>query len=206
VSSPPALASANSLLAGLVRRSQRDVFEGFLHELGAELEMSPTRVSRALRTLRDAGRVDIERRGHGTRPTRARIRSRSPLPDSASRGPAVAFADRLLEHLHTLSDGGIVERPLVEVARELDVGAPSVSRALGRLVEEGHARVDQVGTRARPTRIALTGADRGSEGGALRAENARLRAENARLRAENARLRADPGGPDRSARRIAVGG
>jgi DNA-binding transcriptional ArsR family regulator len=150
--------------------------------------MSPTRVSRALRTLRDARRVDIERRGHGTRPTRVRIRSRSPLAAPAPSGPAVAFADRLLEHLHELSDGGIVERPLVEVARELDVGAPSVSRALGRLVEEGHARVDQVGTRGRPTRIALTTADERSERDALRAENARLRAENARLRAENALL------------------
>lgn len=194
MTSAPALASANALLSGLAVRADGGVFEGFLHEVGADLGMSPTRVSRALRILCEARRIDIERRGHGTRPTRVRIRSRTELDATGASGSGVALADRLLEHLHGLSDGGIVERPLVEVARALEVGAPSVSRALGRLIEDGHARVDRVGTRARPTRIALASADERSERDALLAENARLRAENARLRSESV-TRAGPSGP-----------
>jgi DNA-binding transcriptional ArsR family regulator len=112
-----------------------------------------------------------------------RIRARTPLADRPTRLTRPALADRLLEHLGALSTEGVVERPLVEVAKALDVGAPSVSRALGRLVEEGLARVDQVGTRSRPTRIALVPSPDDDALEQLREENERLVAEVARLRA-----------------------
>ncbi len=196
--------SANALLTLLARRSRGGVYEGFLSRLGAELDLSPTRVSRAVRALEAAGRVEVLQRGHGRHPSRLRVVRVAPLTgDPGARPARPALADRLLEHLGTLSSGGFVERPLVEVAKELDVGAPSVSRALGRLVEEGRARVDQVGTRSRPTRIALvpvTGdggidgeGEDGVEGDDGSAELAVLRAENQRLAAEVARLRAQLG-------------
>lgn len=174
--------NANALLRLLVQRSRGNRYEGLLHELGDDLGMSATRVSRALRVLENASRVEIVQRGRGHQPSVLRIRARTPLADGPPRLTRPALADRLLEHLGALSTGGVVERPLVDVARALDVGAPSVSRALGRLVEEGLARVDQVGTRNRPTRIALVptpddALDR------LREENERLVAEVARLRA-----------------------
>jgi predicted ArsR family transcriptional regulator len=105
------------------------------------------------------------------------------VPDAAPPGRP-ALADRLLAHLSTLSSDGVVERPLVDVAKQLDVGAPSVSRALGRLVDDGLARIDRVGTRGRPTRIALVAPLDGNGG-----EEQRLREENRRLVAEVAQLR-----------------
>jgi DNA-binding MarR family transcriptional regulator len=154
LTSSPA-AGATALLALLDRRARDDEFEGFLHALGDELGHSPSWVSRNLRTLVAAGRIEIVSRGHGRHPSRVRVVSAQPLADESARPTRSALADRLLTHLHTLSDDGIVERPLVEVARQLRVGAPSVSRALGQLVDEGLARVDVVGTRSRPTRIEL---------------------------------------------------
>jgi len=190
--------AANLLLAQLVERSRAGAddagaaYEGFLNELGVELELSPTRVSRALKMLCDANRVEVVQRGHGRSPTRLRVLSTTPVSVPPARPTRPALADRLLEHLATLSSDGVVERPLVDVAKELDVGAPSVSRALGHLVEEGLARVDQVGTRGRPTRIALvpspaavlgvgTGDLAPDEIVALREENEQLRRELARL-------------------------
>lgn len=191
--------AANRLLAQLVARSHADdgsgaIYEGFLNELGVALELSPTRVSRALKVLCDADRVEVVQRGHGRSPTRLRIRSSIPLSAPPARPSRPALADRLLEHLATLSSDGVVERPLVDVAKELDVGAPSVSRALGHLVGEGLARVDQVGTRGRPTRIALAPPpgsvpEGGADGVAPPDEIVALREENERLRREVARLR-----------------
>jgi predicted ArsR family transcriptional regulator len=111
------------------------------------------------------------------------VLSSAPLASDGTRSGRPALADRLLQHLNGLSNDGMVEQPLVDVARDLDVGAPSVSRALGHLVDEGLARVDQVGTRGRPTRIALV------EAGGKSDDLARLRSENQRLAQEVARLR-----------------
>jgi len=199
----PHAGAANRLLAQLVERSRADrdsgaspVYEGFLNELGSELDLSPTRVSRALKVLCAADRIEVLRRGHGRSPTRLRVLSSAPVSAPPARPSRPALADRLLEHLATLSSDGVVERPLVDVAKELEVGAPSVSRALGHLVEEGLARVDQVGTRGRPTRIALGPSPSteaaGDEVAALREENERLRREVARL--ERALGQATPAG------------
>jgi DNA-binding MarR family transcriptional regulator len=192
--------AANRLLARLVEHSHKDpddtgtIYEGFLNELGVELELSPTRVSRALKALCDANRVEVVQRGHGRSPTRLRVLSTAPLSIPLARPTRPALADRLLEHLATLSSDGVVERPLVDVAKELDVGAPSVSRALGHLVEEGLARVDQVGTRGRPTRIALVPSpaavlEAGTDADVAPDEIVALREENEQLRREVARLR-----------------
>ncbi len=178
--------TANALLALLTKRATRGLYEGFLSQIGAELGISSTRVSRALRVLRDAQRVEVLQRGHGRHPSRLKVVSSVPLAPERAASHRPALADRLLEHLSSLSNDGYVERPLVDVAKQLDVGAPSVSRALGRLVDDGLARVDRVGTRGRPTRIALvapldgTGDDEIQQ---LRDENHRLAAEVARLRA-----------------------
>jgi DNA-binding MarR family transcriptional regulator len=195
------VAGANALLALLVRHARQGHYEGFLSELGGELGYSPSWVSRAIGTLVDAGRVEIEVRGHGQNPSRVRIVSTEPLDDAGERPGRSALADRLLAHLDTLSDDGVVERPLVEVARQLRVGAPSVSRALGQLVDEGLARVDVVGTRSRPTRIELAPADNGGghRSGTGTGEQDRLEAELREARAEIAALRAEL----RSARRHA---
>ena len=178
-------AGANELLALLAGQARRGVYEGFLNDLGEELGHSPSWVSRAIRTLANEGRVDVERRGHGQTASRVRVLSTTPLDDAVTRPSRSALADRLLTHLHTLSDDGVVERPLVEVARQLQVGAPSVSRALGQLVDEGLARVDVVGTRSRPTRIELASGNNGTgERDRLEAELRDARAEIAALRAE----------------------
>lgn len=177
--------AANALLALLAKRAKRAVYEGFLSELGAELGISPTRVSRAVRALRDAQRIEVLQRGHGRHPSRLRVMSTLPLVPERAASYRPALADRLLEHLSSLSNDGYVERPLVDVAKQLDVGAPSVSRALGRLVDDGLARVDRVGTRGRPTRIALVAPLHGTDD-----EMRQLRDENHRLSAEVARLRA----------------
>jgi len=177
--------TANALLALFAKRARREVYEGFLSQLGAELGISPTRVSRAVRVLRDAQRIEVLQRGHGRHPSRLRVVSTLPLRLDRTASNLPALADRLLEHLSSLSDDGFVERPLVDVAKQLDVGPPSVSRALGRLVDDGLARVDRVGTRGRPTRIALVP----SLDGTAEDEMQQLRDENRRLAAEMARLR-----------------
>lgn len=190
---------ANRLLAAIVANARRGRYEGFLSQLGAEHGLSPTRVSRALKVLCEHQRVAVLQRGHGRSPTQLQVLSREPVPEPRARTARPALADRLLAHLAALSSDGVVERPLVDVAKELEVGPPSVSRALGQLVEEGRARVDRVGTRGRPTRIALvepdqdgTGRSRGRRSRSareLREEVEALRAENERLAAEVARLR-----------------
>ena len=191
---------ANRLLAAIVEHATAGRYEGFLSQLGAEHGLSPTRVSRALKVLCEQQRVAVLQRGHGRSPTQLQVLSSEPVTEPRARTTRPALADRLLAHLAALSSDGVVERPLVDVAKELAVGPPSVSRALGQLVEEGRARVDRVGTRGRPTRIALVEPDQqhaGSRRGGrsarstreLRAEVARLRAENERLAAEVARLR-----------------
>jgi DNA-binding MarR family transcriptional regulator len=182
LTSSPA-AGATALLALLDRRARDGEFEGFLNALGNELGHSPSWVSRNLRSLVAAGRIEIVSRGHGRNPSRVRVMSAQPLADESARPARSALADRLLTHLHTLSDDGVVERPLVEVARQLRVGAPSVSRALGQLVDEGLARVDVVGTRSRPTRIEL--AQRANGHG----DREHLAEELAAARAEIASLR-----------------
>jgi DNA-binding MarR family transcriptional regulator len=187
-------AGANELLALLARRARDREYEGFLSELGDELGHSPSWVSRALKRLVAADRVEIMSRGHGEHPSRVRVVSTEPLTPASSRPARSALADRLLAHLHALSDDGVVERPLVEVARQLQVGAPSVSRALGRLVDEGLARVDVVGTRSRPTRIELA---RGTNGHGDRARlEAELRAAQAEIAALRAELRATRARPE----------
>lgn len=178
-------AGANALLALLARRACGDEYEGFLNELGGELGYSPSWVSRALKTLARAGRIEVESRGHGQHPSRVRVVSTEPLADESARPARSALADRLLTHLHTLSNDGVVERPLVEVARQLRVGAPSVSRALGQLVDEGLARVDVVGTRSRPTRIEL------ADGANGHGDRARLEAELREAQAQIAALRGE---------------
>jgi len=180
---------ANALLELIAREARRGRYEGFLNELGDELDHSPSWISRAIRTLADAGRVEVERRGHGQIPSRVRVVSADPLDDPIAQPARSALADRLLSHLHTLSDDGVVERPLVEVARQLRVGAPSVSRALGQLIDEGLARVEVVGTRSRPTRIELANADSNGERDRLEVELRDARAELAALRAELRQLR-----------------
>ncbi len=191
----PSPNSASAVLELIVHHAHEGTYEGFLHQLGAELGLSPTQVSRAVRALRDADRIEVLQRGHGAHPSRLRVLSPEPLSSERERAVRPALADRLLVHLNDLSSGGVVEHPLVEVARELDVGAPSVSRALGRLVDAGLARVDRVGTRGRPTRIALVeaGDDHGDDHGSD--DLAQLRAENDRLLREVARLRERLDGP-----------
>ncbi|MEZ5169956.1 MAG: hypothetical protein R3A49_04330 [Acidimicrobiia bacterium] len=183
----PSLESANALLTCLTDAAEGGAFVGFMHEIGSELDFSPTRVSRALRILVDAGRVEVAQRGHGRHPTRIDIIDTTPVEPADD---AVApLAERLLEHLHGLSEGGVVEQPLVEVARDLDVGAPSVSRALGQLVDSGRARVDRVGTRSHPTRIELAPDDKET---ALLGEIARLEEALAQARERLADLRRKP--------------
>ncbi len=190
----PSPNSASAVLELIVHHAHEGIYEGFFHQLGADLGLSPTQVSRAVRALRDAERIEVLRRGHGAHPSRLRVLSREPLSTERERAVRPALADRLLVHLNDLSRGGVVEHPLVEVARELDVGAPSVSRALGRLVDAGLARVDRVGTRGRPTRIALVeAADAHGDGGD---ELVQLRAENDRLLREVVRLRERLGGSE----------
>jgi DNA-binding MarR family transcriptional regulator len=176
-------AGANALLALLARRARGGEYEGFLTDLGDELGHSPSWVSRALQRLVADDRVEIVSRGHGQHPSRVRVVSTEPLSSASPRPARSALADRLLTHLHALSDDGVVERPLVEVARQLQVGAPSVSRALGQLVDEGLARVDVVGTRSRPTRIELA---QGTNG---HGDRVHLEEELAAARAEIAALR-----------------
>lgn len=134
---------------------------------------------------RDGQRVEVLQRGHGHHPSRLRVTSTAPLIPAPAAAGRPALADRLLAHLSTRSSDGVVERPLVDVAKQLEVGAPSVSRALGRLVDDGLARVDRVGTRGHPTRIALVApldVSDGEDEPGLREQNRRLVAEVARLR------------------------
>lgn len=181
------IASANLLLERLIEAADDGAVVGFMHEIGADLGFSATRSSRALSTLVEAERVEIAQRGHGQHHTRIRIVDTSPLePDEDG---AAALADRLLHHLHALSDDGVVEQPLVDVARELDVGPPSVSRALGQLVDSGLARVDRVGTRSRPTRIELAPDD--DDEADLLSEIARHEEALAQVRARLAAVRSE---------------
>lgn len=181
--------SANALLDRLIEAADDGAVVGFMHEIGADLGYSATRSSRALSVLVEAGRVEIAQRGHGLHRTRIRIVDTSPL-EPAEDGTA-PLADRLLHHLHGLSDDGVVEQPLVDVARELDVGPPSVSRALSQLVDSGLARVDRVGTRSRPTRIELA-PDNSDEGDILR-EITRYEEALEQARARLAALRSESG-------------
>ncbi len=148
-----AVDGANALLTRLVADSEDGQFTGFMNKVADDLGFSPTRVSRGLRLLADARRVEVVQRGHGRSPTHLRVLDSTPVEENAATERR-SLADRLLLHLGNLSDGGVVEYPLVDVARELDVGPPSVSRALGQLVDAGLARVER-GTRNRPTRIEL---------------------------------------------------
>jgi DNA-binding MarR family transcriptional regulator len=206
-SAAPADSLANQLLGLLAARAGRKgVVEGFLHEVAAELGTSPSQLSRTLNTLRTRGRIELVRRGHGHNPTQLRVLDARPLAPPAPR--KATLPDRLLDHLARLASNGVVEQPLVDVARELGVRPPSISRALGRLVDDGLARVEQVGTRNRPTRIELhpdTDTDdpnairdviglrdrSGRESGTARLARdvAGLREEVAALRAEVAELR-----------------
>lgn len=184
----PSVDSANALLASLADASDEGAFVGFMHEIGSELGFSPTRVSRALSILVEAGRVDVLQRGHGHHPSRIDVLDSAPVETADD--AAAPLADRLLEHLHGLSDDGVVEQPLAEVARDLEVGPPSVSRALGKLVDAGRARVDRVGTRSHPTRIEL--ALDGDEAAVL-GEIARHEEALAQARARLSALREEPG-------------
>lgn len=190
-----AVDGANALLAHLVAASEAGRFTGFMNRVATDLGFSATRVSRALQLLCDARSVEVLQRGHGRSPTRLRILDPTPIEDR-DRSARRSLADRLLLHLRDLSDGGVVEYPLVDVARELDVGPPSVSRALGQLVDAGLARVDR-GTRSRPTRIELVAAreDDSDEATRLRREiaehRAALQAARERLAALGERPRPD---------------
>jgi DNA-binding MarR family transcriptional regulator len=196
-----ATSAANDLLAELARRAGRSRrYEGYLNEVGRSLRLSPAQVSRAMRVLCAQDRVEVLRRGRGQHPTLVEIHDRQPVYGPTRAGPA-PLTDRLLAHLQRLSDGGVVEQHLVDVARDLGVGAPSVSRALGKLSEAGLARVDRAGTRNRPTRIELydghadpptklLGRLRRLEASSSSQEVARLRRQLAAARAEIADLRA----------------